>query len=431
MIWPTVPLNRVADLESGFGFPRDHQGDSEQEFPFFRVSDMNLGGNDVLMANNTNTVSAGKLKELGARAFPAGTIIFPKIGAAIATEKKRILAKPATYDNNVMGAVPKNTVNPRFLYYWFLRLRLTDFANPGHVPSICKSVMEQIPIALPVPGEQVRIVELLDEADRLRHLRCKADAKAARILPALFLKKFGDPATNPRGWPRSSLESVAEIISGATKGRRFNGAETVELPYMRVANVKDGYLDLTSIKTITVRADEVEKYLLQPGDLLMTEGGDPDKLGRTAIWGGEIRTCLHQNHIFKVRARREMVLPEYLRELVGSSYGKTYFLGVAKKTTGIATINRTQLGGFPVLIPPLSLQQDFAEAFSRLSVLGSQQAAAAQRTELLYSELLACAFSGKLTAKWREAHMKELLEELEQQARLLNLPLSKELEAAQ
>ena len=283
-------------------------------------------------------------------------------------------------------------------------------------------------IPLPCPIEQHRIVEILDEADRLRRLRREADAKAARILPALFLKMFGDPATNPRGWPTANLETVSEIISGATKGRQLNGVKTVELPYMRVANVKDGYLDLSSIKTITVRIDEVNKYCLRSGDLLMTEGCDPDKLGRTAIWSGEIETCLHQNHIFKVRVKREIVLPEYLCELIGSSYGKAYFLGVAKKTTGIATINRTQLGRFPVLIPSISLQNEFVTNLSQLRLIEAHQVNAAKAIEALFLELLQRAFSGQLTAKWREARSKELLAEMEQQARLLNLPLRKELE---
>lgn len=78
------------------------------------------------MESHSNTVSAATLKELGARAFPKGTVIFPKIGAAIGTEKKRILVKSATFDNNVMGAVPKGNVHPKFLYYWFLQLKLME-----------------------------------------------------------------------------------------------------------------------------------------------------------------------------------------------------------------------------------------------------------------------------------------------------------------
>ena len=115
------------------------------------------------------------------------------------------------------------------------------------------------------------------------------------------------------------LSDVAEVISDVAKGRKLAPAECVELPYMRVANVKDGHLDLSEVKTIEIKRSEVAKLLIQPGDLLMTEGGDPDKLGRAALWAGEIDTCVHQNHIFKVRSNQSRLVPAYLRSLVGTS----------------------------------------------------------------------------------------------------------------
>ena len=361
MTWRTVPLHKVASLESGFGFPRENQGDENQEFPFFRVSDMNIPGNEVFMENHSNTVSAATLKELGARAFPAGTVIFPKIGAAIATEKKRILTKPSTYDNNVMGAVPKDAVTPRFLYYWFLRLKLTDLANPGHVPSIRKSVMEEIPFPVVAPSEQSRIVKLLDEADHLRRLRREADVKAARILSALFLKMFGDPVTNPKGWPSDrTLGDVSEIVSGITKGRIAKDA-TREVPYLAVVNVQDRSLRLDVVKHIEATESEIAKYKLQVNDLLLTEGGDPDKLGRGVLWDGSLEECIHQNHVFRVRLTTGDIHPVYLNWYVGSERGKRYFASQAKQTTGIASINMRQLRALPLLLPPMALQRRFAD----------------------------------------------------------------------
>ena len=140
------------------------------------------------------------------------------------------------------------------------------------------------------------------------------------------------------------LEDAAEIGSGLTKGRKQVNGTFENVPYMRVANVQDGFLDLSEIKTIPANAAERQRYALRVGDLLMTEGGDPDKLGRAALWRGEVQGCLHQNHVFRVRAKCTTFLPQYLAAVMGSSYGKAYFLKVAKRTTGIASINRTQLG---------------------------------------------------------------------------------------
>jgi type I restriction enzyme S subunit len=97
------------------------------------------------------------------------------------------------------------------------------------------------------------------------------------------------------------MESVADTVSGVAKGRNFRGRKTVVLPYLRVANVQAGYLDLELVKEIEALEDEAEMYRLQKGDLLLTEGGDWDKLGRSAIWKGQIENCIHQNHIYRAR----------------------------------------------------------------------------------------------------------------------------------
>jgi type I restriction enzyme S subunit len=120
------------------------------------------------------------------------------------------------------------------------------------------------------------------------------------------------------------------------------------------------------MKTITVALDEVERYRVKIGDVLMTEGGDFDKLGRGTIWRGEVEKCLHQNHVFCVRPDSNKLLPEYLTYQTASPYGKAYFLKCAKKTSNLASINSTQVKQFPVLVPDLEEQHHFV---GRLTVL--------------------------------------------------------------
>lgn len=286
--------------------------------------------------------------------------------------------------------------------YLFCFVRSTSFVNGltalvagAMYPAVTdRQVLDQ---RLPVPTleEQRRIVDLLSRAEGIVRLRREAQAKAQAIIPALFLDTFGDPTTNPNGWPVAPLSEVSEVISGVAKGRRLSPDEAVELPYMRVANVKDGHLDLSEVKQIAIKRNEVNKLLIQPGDLLMTEGGDPDKLGRAALWCGEIAPCVHQNHVFKVRSDRKRVLPEYLRSLAGSAYGKAYFLSVAKKTTGIASINKTQLSAFPVVLPPLAEQARFRERVEAIESIAQQQAAAQLKSEQVFQSLLARTIGGQ------------------------------------
>jgi type I restriction enzyme S subunit len=160
----------------------------------------------------------------------------------------------------------------------------------------------------------------------------------------------------PAKWKQMPLVDIAQIQTGLAKGKK-NIKNSVCVPYLRVANVQDGYLDLSRIKSIEVDKSAMDKYLLKPGDVLLTEGGDFDKLGRGTIWQGEISPCLHQNHIFVARPKERMLMPEFLSLLTGSDHGKTYFLKCSKQSTNLASINSTQLKQFPVLLPPLEEQQ--------------------------------------------------------------------------
>ncbi len=164
----------------------------------------------------------------------------------------------------------------------------------------------------------------------------------------------------PVGWRKTLLENVAEVQTGIAKGKGVSG-ETVTIPYLRVANVQDGYVDLSVIKEITVKPHEVDRYLLRAGDVLFTEGGDFDKLGRGTVWSGEIQPCLHQNHVFAVRPNLEQLLPEFLAFQAASTYGRRYFQLSSKQSTNLASINSTQLKQFPVMIPTLSEQRKIAE----------------------------------------------------------------------
>jgi len=142
--------------------------------------------------------------------------------------------------------------------------------------------------------------------------------------------------------------------------------EALDVPYLRVANVQDGHLDLTEIKTLRIYRDELDGYRLQNGDVVLTEGGDFDKLGRGFIWEDQIHPCIHQNHVFAVRVNRDVLCPRYFAYLAQSPYGKAYFLTVAHKTTNLACINTTKLRAFPVLRPEPDEQKEIADILHTL-----------------------------------------------------------------
>jgi len=169
----------------------------------------------------------------------------------------------------------------------------------------------------------------------------------------------------PIEWTIKPLGHIAEISSGLTLGKKHNGPNTVKRPYLRVANVQDGYLDLKDVKIIRVPVSYIEKYALKVGDVLMNEGGDFDKLGRGTVWKGELPQCLHQNHVFKVRPKEDELVSEFLAYISSSPYGKAFFVLASKQSTNLASINSTQLKAFPIPLPGYIEQKQIEKILSK------------------------------------------------------------------
>jgi type I restriction enzyme S subunit len=286
-----------------------------------------------------------------------------------------------------------------YLYWWLRanRAYLQELGNGATFKEVSKTVVSRIEIPLPPISEQRRIATILARVDSLKIKRRITLGQLDELARATFFQLFGDPVTNSKGWPEDRvLDDVADISSGITKGRKLNGASTREVPYLAVVNVQDRRLDLTTVKTIEATEAEIGRYHLEGDDLLLTEGGDPDKLGRGSLWKEEVPECIHQNHIFRVRLTTDHVTPLFLNWLIGSARGKKYFLKSAKQTTGIASINLRQLRAFPMLTPPPALQERFALAIDGLSSLTAGMQQSLTSLDALFTSLQHRAFRGEL-----------------------------------
>lgn len=161
----------------------------------------------------------------------------------------------------------------------------------------------------------------------------------------------------PKEWRKTQLRHCATIKSGITLGKSYSkDTVLIERPYLRVANVQGGYVDLNDLATIEVTPDEDLKYRLHSGDVLMTEGGDRDKLGRGCVWHGKIEPCLHQNHVFSVQTNETILLPEFLEYLTASDVGRSYFDVTAIKTTNLACTSSSKVLAFTIPLPPIEEQ---------------------------------------------------------------------------
>jgi type I restriction enzyme S subunit len=196
-------------------------------------------------------------------------------------------------------------------------------------------------------------------------------------------------------WEVARLGEVADISAGVTLGKSYEGPDTVELPYLRVANVQDGYLDLSEMKSIRVPNNHLEKYALKVGDVLMNEGGDFDKLGRGAVWRGQVPVCLHQNHVFKVRPHNETLASDFLAAVSESPYGKSFFMMASKQSTNLASINSTQLKAFPIPLPDYQEQIRIQTQFNRLAEVLNGSAAELKKQRSLKVALMQDLLTGR------------------------------------
>ena len=254
--------------------------------------------------------------------------------------------------------------------------------------AITNAGLSKITIKVPSIGQQASIAQQLDRIASIIALRQSELQKLDELIKARFVEMFGDMLLNDMAWQESILDTLADVVSGITKGRKIRETELIEVPYMAVSNVKDGYIDWTTVKTIMATKQEIEQYRLLPYDVLMTEGGDPDKLGRGSVITKPLKNSIHQNHIFRVRLQTERILPVYFSEYLQHQKAKRYFLGCAKQTTGIASINMKQLRALPVLVPPLKLQEQFATFVEQTDKSKVAVQKALDEAQLLFDSLM-------------------------------------------
>ncbi len=319
--------------------------------------------------------------------FAKGDLVFKLIDL----ENLRTSRVGLVHENGIMSPayvrlVPSGPTNIRYFYHQFYDLYSRGIYNQlgaGVRATLRPSDLLNLWIVIPPPNEQAAIVRFLDWAngrlDRAIWAKRKVivlfnEQKQAIIQravtrgldPSVPLKPSGIPWLGdiPQHWEVRPLKALCEIQSGITLGKDYAGQTTYEYPYLRVANVQAGHVNLVMMKTIRVRKTEALRYMLQKGDVLMTEGGDPDKLGRGCVWDAQITPCLHQNHIFAVRPIQSQLEPHFLSALMGTHYARAYFQSTAKQTTNLASTNKTKIGQFEVLLPKVNEQQRILTALN-------------------------------------------------------------------
>ena len=351
----------------------DEADDGEDDIPVIRVADFDRGHRQVVEYETVRKVDSA---QRASRALFPGDMLIEKSGGGEQQPVGMVVSylgpEGAVCSNFVARMPPREGVVSRFMVYLHAYLyasRITNISikQTTGIQNLDSTAYLSEACFLPPPDEQQAIADYLDtETARIDTLVQEKEeligllreARSNRISELISGDGLPGSATGnpwaphlPEGWQLKRLKHLAQVRSGLAKGKDTGSNTTVELPYLRVANVQEGRLDLREISTMPVEVDAVERFSLMKGDVLMNEGGDYDKVGRGAVWTGEISPCLHQNHVFAVRpVQRD--LSEWISAITQTQYAKFYFMNNAKQSTNLASISQASVKELPILLPP-------------------------------------------------------------------------------
>lgn len=269
--------------------------------------------------------------------------------------------------------------NYRYLYYALKSVKIPNTGYNRHF-----KWLKEAKIYYPNSEEQSKIVLILDGISSVIEHRQRQLQKLDELVKARFVEMFGDYIKDDR----RPLSEVAIITGGLTKNSNRNTFET-KMPYLRVANVFYNRLDLREILEIGVKEEEIEKTLLQAGDLLFVEGnGSIEQIGRVAIWDGSIDPILHQNHLIKARFNNEIIAPEYALFYFMLQDGRQQIISKSVSTSGLNTLSVNKVSSLLLPIPPIALQKQFGEFFKQTDKSKAAVQKALDEAQLLFDSLM-------------------------------------------
>jgi type I restriction enzyme S subunit len=374
-----------------------------------------MSGRELIKSTQKRITEAGR-ESKRLKVLPPGTLIYSMYASLGHVAE---LAISATINQALLGFEFKKGVYKQYVKWQLrhLQKRILEEASSNTQDNLNAEKVRNLPIPLPKYEIQVAIADYLDcETARLdglvttkkRLLELLEEKRRSLIThavtrglnPNVTLLDTGIPWLGmiPEHWEVTRLKFVAEVQGGLTLGKNYEARELIEYPYLRVANVQDGHIDLSDVEKILVPQAEAESCLLQSGDVLMNEGGDADKLGRGSIWFGEITPCLHQNHVFAVRPK--LIRSEWLNVWTSTEGAKGYFESRAKQSTNLASISATNIKELPVPIPPDNEQSTIlAYVETEIAKLDSLYSATERTISLLKERretLIAAVVTGKI-----------------------------------
>lgn len=402
-LYPTVKLGRVARIISGVGFPHPYQGRESGEHPFLKVSDLATHRSGYSVVGAQNWVSRGDISALGGRMAPAGSVVFPKVGAALLKNPRRLLREPSAMDNNLMAVVPQ-VGDPRFWVYALSIIDLGELAGSSPLPFVNEAQIRDLRVSFPGECEQRHIADFLDaETARIDRL-CDLRAQQIELLREASFRRIYDAVrgshvegarkdsglewlgTVPAAWRVGSVSHYFEVELGKMLNQERAHGDHLR-PYLRVANVQWDRIDVSNLSMMDFPPEEQVRYRLRPGDLLVNEGGSWP--GRAAVWDGEVPEIYYQKALHRIRSHGAE-LPRWLYYCIVVAERLKVFQ-VQGNTSTMTHLTREQLRPQRFPFPDPGIQRELVDQLDRAAsrdlevgqLLESQLALLAERRQAL------------------------------------------------
>ena len=348
-------LDEICKFYSGTGFPNKFQGKTNGKYPFIKVGDISrtVKKGNITLTKSQNYINNDVVNKINGKIVPKDTIIFAKIGEALKLNRRVITNKECLIDNNILGIKPKtNKIDLKYLFYFMNHLKLEKFSESTTVPSVRQTRLKSITINIPSIDEQLEIVNILENINKAVLLKRKQLSKLDILIKARFVEMFGDPQDSKSKWKKSTIEKCCTLKSGKTLPRNIEN-EGGNIPYVKVKDM-NSLENMTYITTSTrfVSDKTANKNIFPVGTVIFPKRGGAIGTNKKRLT--KVPICADLNIMG--------VIPDNTR--INSYYLFEYFnmvdLNTLNNGSSVPQINNKDINPLNINIPPLSLQNEFA-----------------------------------------------------------------------
>jgi type I restriction enzyme S subunit len=387
-----MTLGDLVTLQGG-GTPARHIPEFwDGEIPWASVKDLNVSR----LASTQESISPAGVAASATNVIKAGHVV---VATRMAVGRAALLEVDAAINQDLKALIPRagKRVHPNYLLHLlgvstpFLEKRATGATVKG----IRGEVLESVPVPHPDYTDQCRIADILDKADAICRMRRQTIALTADLLRSAFLDMFGDPVTNPKGWP---VKPLGELLANDPRiGTLVPASDKPGTLVVRVGELGAYDVDLSRSKRASLSDGDFERFGIETGDVLLARAiGSAAHLGKASVLQPYHEPVAFDSHVMRLRFRDEVLDPYVFVQWLRTPGGRARFMSEAGRTAVQFNINGKQIVKIQIPLPPRSEQRLFRRLFDSVRTMEQRSRAALRESESIFDSLVARAFTGAL-----------------------------------